>query len=360
VFEQLLKEQRDASEQSKRELEAQIKAQPFEPIPFRQLRARATLGAWTDEADDDKCMQLALGGAAASSSAAAAAAAAAAADENRHVFRSKTNHQVNVYTNGADVAGGGGGGGGQASSAGNIHALTGSTDPIYVEATVTVADFDILVDFLVINRTDTTLTNVELELCTVGDLKLGERQPPFSMGPRDYKTFQTNIKVASTETGLIFGTVSCDHPQKTQSTLITLAEIHLDVLTYIRPATTTDADFRAMWAEFEWENKVAVFTAIEDCEEFLKHVMKLTNMACLTEVDTLEPGCDFLAANLFARSIFGEAALLNLSIEKAETGRVEGFIRIRAKNQGVALSLGDRLTMGQKGQRRDPPKLPTA
>ena len=129
---------------------------------------------------------------------------------------------------------------------------------------------------------------------------------------------------------------------------------------YIQPAHCTETQFRNMWAEFEWENKVAVFTAIEDCEEFLKHVMKLTNMACLTEVDTLEPGCDFLAANLFARSIFGEAALLNLSIEKAETGRVEGFIRIRAKNQGVALSLGDRLTMGQKGQRRDPPKLPTA
>ena len=47
--------------------------------------------------------------------------------------------------------------------------------------------------------------------------------------------------------------------------------------------------------------------------------------------------CGFLAANLYARSIFGEDALANLSIEKAldsgEDGPVQGHIRIRAKTQ---------------------------
>ena len=45
--------------------------------------------------------------------------------------------------------------------------------------------------------------------------------------------------------------------------------------------------------------------------------------------------CGFLAANLYARSIFGEDALANLSIEKAldDDGPVQGHIRIRAKTQ---------------------------
>lgn len=46
--------------------------------------------------------------------------------------------------------------------------------------------------------------------------------------------------------------------------------------------------------------------------------------------------CGFLAANLYARSIFGEDALANLSIEKpldGEDGAVQGHIRIRAKTQ---------------------------
>ena len=47
--------------------------------------------------------------------------------------------------------------------------------------------------------------------------------------------------------------------------------------------------------------------------------------------------CGFLAANLYAKSIFGEDALANLSIEKPIEGGpdavVIGHIRIRAKSQ---------------------------
>jgi coatomer subunit beta len=53
----------------------------------------------------------------------------------------------------------------------------------------------------------------------------------------------------------------------------------------------------------------------------------------------------FLAANLYARSVFGEDALVNLSVErKDEGGKLTGYIRIRSKTQGIALSLGDRIT----------------
>lgn len=51
---------------------------------------------------------------------------------------------------------------------------------------------------------------------------------------------------------------------------------------YIVPASCTDAEFRQMWAEFEWENKVAVNTNISDLQAFLQHVIKCTNMKCLT------------------------------------------------------------------------------
>ena len=58
----------------------------------------------------------------------------------------------------------------------------------------------------------------------------------------------------------------------------------------------------------------------------------------------------FLAANLYARSIFGEDALVNLSVEKKDDGdqRLIGYIRIRSKTQGIALSLGDRITAVQR------------
>ena len=38
--------------------------------------------------------------------------------------------------------------------------------------------------------------------------------------------------------------------------VVVLNDIHIDIVDYIQPAVCTDADFRQMWAEFEWENKV--------------------------------------------------------------------------------------------------------
>lgn len=150
--------------------------------------------------------------------------------------------------------------------------------------------------------------------------------------------------------------------------------------------------FRSMWTEFEWENRVNVstnmsyvpslpsltlshtntfertpvfFFPISDPRDYLKHVMKSTNMSCLTPEGAMSGECDFLSANMYARSLFGqfcfflifssldaivryragEDALANLSIERTEAGTIVGHVRIRSKTQGIALSLGDRITM---------------
>ncbi|KAF9225091.1 hypothetical protein BS17DRAFT_750562 [Gyrodon lividus] len=49
-------------------------------------------------------------------------------------------------------------------------------------------------------------------------------------------------------------------------------------------------------------------------------------------------------------SLFGEDAL-DLSIKKTDTGTIVGHVRIRSKTQGIALSLGDRITMSQNDLR---------
>lgn len=53
-------------------------------------------------------------------------------------------------------------------------------------------------------------------------------------------------------------------------------------------------------------------------------------------------------ANLYAKSIFGEDALVNVSVESRNDGKICGYIRIRSKTQGIALSLGDKITLKQK------------
>ncbi|KAL3536033.1 hypothetical protein ACH5RR_004494 [Cinchona calisaya] len=227
--------------------------------------------------------------------------------------------------------------------------LTGFSDPVYAEAYVTVHHYDIVLDVTVINRTKETLQNLCLELATMGDLKLVERPQNYTLAPESSKQIKANIKVSSTETGVIFGNIVYETSNVLERTVVVLNDIHIDIMDYISPAVCSDAAFRSMWAEFEWENKVAVNTVIEDEKEFLDHIIKSTNMKCLTAQSALEGECGFIAANLYAKSVFGEDALVNVSIEKQADGKLSGYIRIRSKTQGIALSLGDKITLKQKG-----------
>lgn len=63
---------------------------------------------------------------------------------------------------------------------------------------------------------------------------------------------------------------------------VVLNDIHIDIMDYIVPATCTDTEFRQMWAEFEWENKVAVNTNVSNLHDYLQLLLGCTNMRCLT------------------------------------------------------------------------------
>lgn len=68
-------------------------------------------------------------------------------------------------------------------------------------------------------------------------------------------------------------------------------------------------------------------------------------MNCLTDTGAIatQEQCGFLAVNLYAKSKFGEDALANVSVQKAPGGKVQGFVRIRSRTQGIAISLGENI-----------------
>ncbi|KAK5634502.1 hypothetical protein RRF57_010215 [Xylaria bambusicola] len=219
--------------------------------------------------------------------------------------------------------------------------LTGFSDPVYAEAYVKVHQFDIVLDVLLVNQTTETLQNLSVEFATLGDLKVVERPTTQNLGPHDFHNVQCTIKVSSTDTGVIFGNVVYDGAHSTDTNVVILNDLHVDIMDYIQPATCTETQFRSMWTEFEWENKVNINSKAKTLREFLEQLMACTNMNCLTPEASMKGDCQFLSANLYARSVFGEDALANLSIEKeGDDGPITGFVRIRSRSQGLALSLG--------------------
>eukprot|EP00088_Acartia_fossae_P067595 TRINITY_DN8451_c0_g1_i5.p1 TRINITY_DN8451_c0_g1~~TRINITY_DN8451_c0_g1_i5.p1 ORF type:complete len:965 (+),score=304.23 TRINITY_DN8451_c0_g1_i5:70-2964(+) len=236
--------------------------------------------------------------------------------------------------------------------------LTGFSDPVYAEAYVNVNQYDIVLDVLIVNQTKDTLQNCTLELATLGDLKLVEKPQPIVLAPNDFANIKANVKVASTENGIIFGNIVYDVKGAAgDRNVVVLNDIHIDIMDYIVPAVCTEAEFRSMWAEFEWENKVSVNTSLTNLSDYLATLLKNTNMKCLTPDKALSGECGFMAANLYAKSIFGEDALANVSLEKnfaKPDSPVTGHIRIRAKSQGMALSLGDKINQSQKSRLKKP------
>ncbi len=184
--------------------------------------------------------------------------------------------------------------------------LTGFSDPVYAEACVKVHQFDIVLDVLLVNQTSETLQNLSVEFATLGDLKVVERPTTQNVGPHDFQNVQSTIKVSSTDTGVIFGNVVYDGPSSTESNVVILSDVHVDIMDYIQPAHCTETQFRTMWTEFEWENKVNINSKAKSLRDYLTHLMACTNMTCLTPEASMKGDCRFLSANLYARSVFGK------------------------------------------------------
>lgn len=169
--------------------------------------------------------------------------------------------------------------------------LTGMSDPVYAEAHITTHQYDIILDVLVINTTNETLQNLTLELATMGDLRLCERPQAYTFAPNERRTIRANIKVSSTETGIIFGNIVYDVAGGSGGCVI-LNDIHVDIMDYIEPADVSDALFRTMWDANEWENAVQC-SGKSSLSDFLSFIMEVCNevrhlvaMSCSSRANT--------------------------------------------------------------------------
>ena len=121
-----------------------------------------------------------------------------------------------------------------------------------------------------------------IEFSALGDLKLVEKPAPYTIGPHGYHSVKVNYKVSSTENGIIFGNLVYDTTTHSSYNSVILNDIHVDIMDYIKPKSCNETEFRSMWEEFEWENKINVNTPIKDLKTYLEFVLATTNMKCLT------------------------------------------------------------------------------
>lgn len=286
-----------------------------------------------------------------------------------------------------DTMGGGGGGGsgglankGKGGSAvdGNVQAflrkleetipLSGFSDPVYCEASIDVYQFEVIVDWLLVNRTSQQLEGLTIELASLGGMKLCERPPSHSLPPHSTLKVKTALKVSATESGVIYGSVLYDAPNGERCAVI-LNDIHVDIMNYIRPAVCTPQEFRSKWNIFDWENKINVSTDKHELRDYVEFIVQQLNMQLLDDLPEAEEDAEeaeegeitnadgsviegqnshYASCNLYARTVFGEDALVNISAERDSQGAIIGVVRIRSNTQTLAYGIGEKLSLLQK------------
>ena len=104
--------------------------------------------------------------------------------------------------------------------------------------------FKTTTDVLLVNQTPNTLQNLCLDFATLGDLKIVERPSVYTIGPHGFQSIKATIKVSSTETGVIFGSILWEGQNMAEACVI-LNDIHIDIMDYIKPAHCTEAQVRS-------------------------------------------------------------------------------------------------------------------
>ena len=94
-------------------------------------------------------------------------------------------------------------------------------------------------DVLLVNQTGNTLQNLCLDFATLGDLKIVERPAVYTIAPHGFQSIKATIKVSSTETGVIFGSILWEGQNMAEACVI-LNDIHIDIMDYIKPAYCTE------------------------------------------------------------------------------------------------------------------------
>lgn len=61
-----------------------------------------------------------------------------------------------------------------------------------------------------------------------------------TLAPGDSKVIRANIKVSSTETGVIFGNIVYEGTGYAERSVVVLNDIHIDIMDYISPAHCAD------------------------------------------------------------------------------------------------------------------------
>lgn len=219
----------------------------------------------------------------------------------------------------------------------SVHQLTGYTDPVYAEAIVENRYHTIAVTLVLINRTKSTLQNVQVETFIKEELKSSEKPQTFNLAPKQVKTIKVLYRAGKTEDGSLFGYITYSSPSGNVPHVIPLDHIPLNLLDTVLPRQVSEKAFKKLWTDLVWENKFE-FVTKGSPYNFLKNFGEKMGLMVVSPLSEFDRTSNLLAANLYGQTKFStrfpftldEELLMNISLDKEAEDKLKVAIKIRS------------------------------
>lgn len=221
--------------------------------------------------------------------------------------------------------------------------LTGIEDSLQVEAKFEIFTFDIVIEFIIRNKTKQDLQNITIDIYAPTNLEIIEKAPVITLAAGAESKVKSCIKFSSSCNSFIFGEISYSNYRGTVSS-INLSGVFINLLN-TTASPCSEANFRKCWLQYNWEHKVLVISKAKSFKEVIQNLSSGLNLRLVSPKDlsSIDEDSGFLVANLYTCSKLGEDALINLSIEKCPDKRIVGISIIRSKMKEFATFLGEKI-----------------
>ena len=91
-------------------------------------------------------------------------------------------------------------------------------------------------EITVINRTNRTMTDLAVELSVTGSFSIIDKPSRITLDAGERRELRALIKVNSTETGYIFGSITFSYSSSAEHAVVNLNEVYVSLMEDIKPA----------------------------------------------------------------------------------------------------------------------------
>jgi hypothetical protein len=224
-----------------------------------------------------------------------------------------------------------------------VEVLSGTEDPLFVEAEVNIYTFDLSIEFTIKNKSKNSLQNVSVQLFVPKEFSIIEKPPIFTLEPNEIVHVRSSVKFTKTVNAYIFGQISFNN-FKGENSFMHLSGLFIELLSTYKE-DISDLDFRKNWSDYTWEHNVMIVSRKKSFSDCVNELIKGLNMTLVSpkNIDLINDEYPFMVANLYAKTKLGENALVNLSVEKSKDNKIIGTCVIRSKTKDFMTGLGEKI-----------------